>query len=373
MKLISNADILPQKTSKLMLHCKIVTIYHYLLLNNIEIDYWLLYLLGVRDLLQFGVQKYNETYLWFLYPYNIYSEKELMNVFNIELVKSNMDEINRIKECIDNDEILAIYYDGNIYVNHSENVTGKKLDKDYYNKSVANSFINNSSFGLIIGYDDRKQCFILNIIDIDGTNICIGYNKFFENNLFLEMYFMKLDQSYEATDFDYLGLQRLHNESEKYLIKHDSYLIDEEKQVCEIKGCSSLLALKQELLQSIELFKKYENNQIITKRFSKRLDIMRLFLLKGSNTGFRKELSFSLDYLGKVYDKNSLKQDAAKIAGVGKYWREFTRYLYNVNSKNYNQNPVKYIKGLIKIIDELYINEGQVFLSIKSNTESILN
>ncbi|WP_273319602.1 hypothetical protein [Vallitalea guaymasensis] len=374
MKVIKNANLLPQEMTESMLHCKIMTVYHYLLLNNISIDYRLLYLLGVSDLLQFGVQKYNDTFLWFLNPYNIFCDKELMDVFHIELNKPDRIDINKIKECIDNNNILAIYYDGNIYVNREKRLFMRKKSVDSYSEDIYKSLVNNSSLGLIIGYDDAKECFVLNIIDQGGKNISIKYNTFLENRLYEEVYFMKLSQEVEKNvDYEYMALKKLYEVSKEYLKQYEGYMINDEKKICGTLGCSSLLALKQELLQSIKLLEDDETREIVKERLCKKLDIMRLFFLKGSNTGFRKELAIALDYLGDIYNEDKLKKDGKAIKEIGNIWREFSRYLYNVNNNIYNKHPVKFISKLIGIIDELYKNEVQVFSSIKSNTKSMLN
>lgn len=366
--------MLPRNVETSSLHCKIVTIYHFLLLNKIDIDIPLLYILGMGELLEFGLEKYNNSILWFLNGYNYFCEKELMKELPIGFKKLDLENMHHMKECIKANDYLTVYYDGRVYQPAADDSIYNLIERKPLS-NPDNPLVNNSSLGLVIGYDDEQQHFILNIVDLGGKNITIDYQTFIQNNLLDQVYKMTLRKETNKKMGKAYILNRIMNKlitiCDNYLLDNDAYSYDEDRGVYGTSGKSSIMALRYELLHINEKLMIVKNTDEVKRVLNYKLSIMRLFMVKGSDTCFRQELADAISYLHSYYPQGGLNKVARSIKQVGRMWRGFGRSLYNVNSSFYNSQPNKYIKKLEKSLMEIYEAEIEFVTSLKEELKII--
>lgn len=366
MKYIEGIERLKKHSSMSMQHCKIMTLYDYLLLNNIEISHHLLYLLGADELMEFGLYKHKSTVLWFLNPYNYFCEQTIMDQLGIKSVLTEIPSFEVLCAMLNVGCHLTVAYDGKIY--------GEKREKeesiaDRAMNDMTTTFVNNTSLGLIVGIDEQAKKLELNIVDIGGDRIQIDYDVFVDNGLTNHVYCLSLDKHSQQIELlvgniEQICMERLVAISYKYLKAFSSYSMDTARGVYGTCGCSSLAALIMELKDQLKLLDNKDLHATVKNRLRQKLTILRLFFVKGSDTGFRKELSDALRHMEKTTEYYQLRKEADALKKAGRGWRDLCRYLFNVNGSFFERQPRKYINRLIGKIEKLYDREIAVFESL---------
>ncbi|NLU51554.1 MAG: hypothetical protein GXX10_01640 [Clostridiaceae bacterium] len=326
-------------------HCKIQTLCYYLKTKNIDISEHIIFLLGLDEFLQFGLENYKQQLLWFMITYNEYCEKKIMNYFGIKESPVPTSSIDEIKKYVDEGRDVGVYFDFNVRKVHKDKVI-----------SVSNTPVINmgrfmfNSFGIIENYDD--EYFYLNVVDLDGKPIRLNFKAYEENKLYEHTVFLEIDESIHKNEDSLYPviLDDLKRACDIYLTEVSKYQYDEESKKYGVSGKSSFAALNEEVKALINKFTDSEDERYL-KILAYRLNIMRLYQDKGSKTAFRSEIGNSLIYLGKY--NPLLKESGEEFIALGKHWREFVRILYQVNMPYFYRNPKKYYEKFYSIICNL--------------------
>lgn len=351
------------------LHCKIDTIRYFLSMQGIEIDTRLLFLLGMEEFLEFGVERYRGHLLWFMVPYSYDSEKQIMKKLNIVKDKLEIDSIQELHEMIDDKRAVCVYFD---------NLIRQRYKQKVFNHVGAEELdvgkVRNSSFGMIVGYNDKG--WILNIVDLDNKNIVIRYDKFYELNLKNNLCILSISDSDSERlangDLWPLVLQSLQTACDNYMKDSFKYEYDPMTDKYGTVGRSAFLALNEEvgtmIRQYMESTDSHYKNSLIYM-----LNILRIYQTKGSETCFRKEIGDSLRALNGLRPGIDLNSITDQFENLGKLWRNLNRLIFNVNSPYYSRFLNVFQNKLSDLLDKLYIQEGACIEEFGKQLNQIVN
>lgn len=354
------------KADRQIKHCKIETIHYFLKKNGINLNENILFLLGIDEFLQFGLERYKDQLLWFLVAYNEDCEKKIMENIGISEKSIDAKTIDDVKKRIDNGNSVGVYFDYSVRKQHKEKVYSIANQQEIHTGRMALK-----SLGIIEFYDD--QAFYLNIVDLDGTHIKIDFNAYEANNLFEHTVLMGIDGDKDLSEQTLFPIivNDLNRACELYLQNIDKYIYNADLGKYGVVGKSSYSALNEEVKNFITKYHELEDDKYL-KLLSSRINILRLYQDKGSDSGFRKELGKALLYLNECGLASSFKESIAIFNKCGIYWRNFSRVLYQINMPYYHKNLDKYYLKFHKVISELSSIEENAVQTLKRELQDYL-
>lgn len=339
-------------------HCKIQTLAYYLRKKNIDIGEDMIFLLGLDEFLQFGLEVYRQQILWFFVAYNERCEKKIMRYFGIHETPVPTDSVCEIKEYVNQNKDVGVYFDFNarkVHKSKSFSISGSpaiNMGRFMFN-----------SFGLIEGYDD--EYFYLNVVDLDGKPIRLSFKAFEENELYRHTVFLEIDDNNPACEDDLYPVlvNDLKRACDIYLTEQIKYQYDEETNKYGVSGKSSFAALNEEVKAMLNQFAETDDDRYL-KILAYRLNILRLYQDKGSKTAFRSEIGNALNSMGKF--NPLLKKAGEEFLGLSRYWREFDRILYQVGMPYFYRNPRKYYEKFYTALCNLASAEETVVSNLSN-------
>lgn len=334
-------------------NCKITCIKNYLQSQNIFLDERELFLLGIDNLLEFGLEKVHHQYLWFLLPYNYQCEKKIIRLLDIPVQKVSVVDVERLKEKIDSGEILSIYFD------NAFKKEAKKVFNQVELSIPVEGRMRNSSMGIIKAY--TEDAFITDIKDIDGEFISIPFSSFesklMGNNL---LRFGKMKNTPLHSQIMFMIERNINKLIHNHLLLQDKYEKDEDGKYG-TQGVACVSAMYHEFKATIDYILRTGSADYCSLLLLK-FNVLRVYATKGSPTCYRKQLAESLiycaDYFGLSKEtKENLKNE---IIASGNQWRDFTRFLFSANYPFFYERLGEFSDKLYYKLEKLYESETRL-------------
>lgn len=329
--------------------CKIHTIREFFLRNGLDINENIIFLLGQDCFLQFGLEKYNSQLYWFLIAYNENSQKDVFEVTGIEETKLLDCSIETVQQQVDKGESVCVYFDfqsrnvtNNSYIEISSKLSGKGIGKN--------------SFGMIIDYNEKE--FVLSVIDQDEKSVRIPYESYMRDGLNQCTVMLKLTNKNIESEKSLIPyvIEKLKKTCSIYLEDKTKYEYDPVTTKYGVEGYASLLALVKEIEAMLDKYEKSGEKKYFNI-LKTRLNILSLFLFKGSNYAYRQEVGDALLYLNKY--GLDMTEIAEEFIRIGKLWRSLSRVIYNMNTPYCSLNIKAYMKKVIQTIYKICETEHE--------------
>lgn len=346
-------------------NCKITSIQNYFSSQGIEIDWLALFLLGVNDFLEFGLEKIQSQYLWFLIPYNFQCEIKIFDSLKVPYKKTKGFTIDELKSEIDKGKTLCIYFDNTM--RH----TRKKVFNQVASPVNAKGRMRYSSMGFLAGY--TEDSFVTDILDIDGKYISIPFTSYIDysmGNGILEL--GTYEEELTKEKLKSILAARLRNAARRHIRICDSYELDADGKYG-TQGVNCLPALQAEIGSAIDYIRK-SGSQTHSKLLAQKINVLRVYSSKGSSSCYRQELSDSMDYLKSLFGIPEAEAETLKkeLRMAGKKWRDLNRFLFSVNYPFFYERLEVFREKLNERLASIYESEekaGKLFVEVLKDRE----
>lgn len=332
-------------------NCKITSIQNYFASQGIEIDWLVLFLLGINDFLEFGLEKIHSQYLWFLIPYNFQCELKIFNSLNVPYRKFPSLTINELKSEIDKGKTLCIYFD-NTMRNQK-----KKVFNQVASPVNANGRMRKSSMGILTGY--TEDSFVTDILDVNGKYISIPFTSYIDYSMgdgLIELGAYEEELTRERIK-SILGAS-LKVAAQRHISICDRYELDEDGKYG-TQGINCLPALKAEIESAIDYIRK-SGSQNHSKLLVQKINVLRIYSSKGSSSCYRQELADSIDFLKTMFDISEADNLIIELRTAGKKWRDLNRFLFSVNYPFFHERLEVFQEKLNEKLTSIYESEEKV-------------
>ncbi len=346
-------------------NCKITAIQNYFTSQGIEFDWLALFLLGINDLLAFGLERIHSQYLWFLIPYNFQCELKIFNSLKIPYKKVPNLKLDELKSEMDKCKTLCIYFDN----------TMRNAKKKVFNQVASTVNVKgrmrNSSMGILTGY--TEDSLVTDILDIDGKYISIPFTSYIDYSMgdgLVELGAYKEELSREKIK-SILGAN-LKDAAQRHICICDGYELDEDGKFG-TQGVNCIPALQAEIQSAVDYIRK-SGSQNHSKLLMQKINVLRVYSSKGSSSCYRQELADSIDYLNTLFDIPEVEVDnlRTELKTAGKKWRDLNRFLFSVNYPFFYERLEDFQKKLNERLASIYESEeiiGKLLFSAFKNCE----
>ncbi|GAA0068199.1 hypothetical protein ACV3R5_14670 [Clostridium perfringens] len=334
-------------------YCKITSIQNYFSSQGIEIDWLALFLLGINDLLEFGLERIHSQYLWFLIPYNFQCEVKIFDSLKVPYRKAPSFTLNELKAEIDKGKTLCIYFD-----NTMRN-TKKKVFNQVASPVNAKGRMRYSSMGILTGY--TEDSFVTDILDIDGKYISIPFTSYMDYAMGDEIAELgAYEEELTMEKIKSILCANLKNAAKRHISICDSYELDDDGKYG-TQGVNCLSALQAEIGFAIDYIRK-SGSQNHSKLLMQKINVLRVYSSKGSSSCYRQELADSIDYLKSLFDISEVDADNLRIElkAAGNKWRDLNRFLFSVNYPFFHERLEVFQEKLNERLASLYESEEKV-------------
>jgi hypothetical protein len=334
--------------------------------NGKHIPRPLLFLIGIDEFLEFGLERIRDQLFWFMLPYNIKCEKRIMPLVGIKNEKLN-ERIASICKRVDAGETIVLYFDNRMRSSDTRNIYKQThLTQDYMTGDMMFN-----SFGLIHSYDSIG--FTLGISDLGGLPIHIEYSFLTQDivsDAFAKLSFDSNNFPGSEKELTDLIVNNLVLSCDKYTKVKRSYEYNEINNKYGTSGNNCFPALLSEIQALADTYEQVGDKNIADLLVN-RLNVLRIYQSKGTKTCYRQEMSDALRILAKSCNCDSLYEVADAFSEVAKLWRNFGRILFQVNSPFYRSNPTGYVKKITPHIEKLYNAETTAVTRLRNTLRNL--
>lgn len=335
-------------------HCKITVFKEYFEMMNVSVGWLDLFLLGLDDFLELGLEKICGQYLLFLIPYSFSCDEKIIERLEIPVRWDVFVNIEDIKNAVDSGRIVGLYFD------NSMRKSKKRVFNEVKSPFLAEGKMKKSSMGLIKGYDDNYL--YTNLRDIDNGLIKVPLEAIDNKTLSKEVVeLLPYDKKLSEDKIKQIIGGVLFGAGSRHIKLTEAYEYEEESGKYGTVGVNCLAALNGEIKKSVELFKKTGSESYLTLLIQK-INVLRIYATKGSSSFYRQELADSVSRLQSYF---SIPEDRAdtlreKLVKAARSWRRFSRFLFNVNFPFFRMNIDSFVEKMTKELNDIYEQELQI-------------
>ena len=352
-----------------LIDCRVTSIHDILKFYQVDIDPYILYLLGEGINFVFGQVKLSEQsglLLWLAGGSVMeFEERVLENMkipHRVEFFENDEKGFSNINNLVNQDIPVLMVVDSR-YI----------LDKEVKEHKIGALDVHSLTLTVYVGYDVEENNVYLDLKDSSSRELyCTNIEKLIKSRTSRcypiepanKCIVLEIDRFYIKwikDNFKELLIKNIKQTCKRMLDGDIEECFRKDRRIVEVtEGISGINRLCEVMLEFSEIIEKGDiEEKLIDKVFLFKFQSLREELLPGSNTCYREEFGIGLQRAVKILDIKELDDIGRQFCETGYQWRNFVRLLYN--APNMIHKKSEYIFKVRELLKEIADREKSLF------------